>query len=93
MILDTHKFVEELVGAGFKKNQAEVFVNRLNESSDNLSTKADIDALRKDTKADIQSLRKDTKADIVEAKYDILKFVIPMQFTILLCIIGLWFKI
>lgn len=81
MILDTHRFVEELVAAGFNKKQAEVIVTRLNDCSDNLATKVDI-----------ENLRKDTKADLIEAKYDIIKFIVPFLFAILLSVAGLWFK-
>lgn len=61
MILDTHRFVEELIAAGFNKNQAEVFVNRLNQSSDNLATKGDIARLENKLDASIEKL--ETKID------------------------------
>lgn len=61
MILDTHRFVEELIAAGFNKNQAEVFVNRLNQSSDNLATKGDIVRLENKLDASIEKL--ETKID------------------------------
>ena len=81
MILDTHRFVEELIDAGFEKKQAEVFVNRLNQSSDNLATKADI-----------SRLENKMESKITEAKYDMIKFIVPFLFAILLSVLGLWFK-
>jgi hypothetical protein len=48
MILDTHRFVENLISAGFKKKQAEVFVQELNENQSELATKEDIRMLEKD---------------------------------------------
>lgn len=92
MILDTHRFVEELIDAGFNKNQAEVFVNRLNQSSDNLATKGDIVRLENKLDASIEKLETKMESKITEAKYDIIKFIVPFLFAILLSVVGLWFK-
>ena len=72
MILDTHRFVEELVASGFKKKQAEVIVTRLNECGDNIATKTDIDRLQNKM-----------EKQIAETKYDILKFIILSQLTLM----------
>ena len=65
MILDTHKFVENLVAAGFKKKQAEVFVQEINENQKELATKEDIALLRSEVKEISANL-----------KYDIVKWII-----------------
>jgi hypothetical protein len=48
MILDTHRFVENLVAAGFKKKQAEVFVKEMNENQKELATKEDLRVIERD---------------------------------------------
>tara|TARA_B110000908_G_C10057207_1_gene358920 strand:+ start:581 stop:790 length:210 start_codon:yes stop_codon:yes gene_type:complete len=48
MILDTHKFVENLVAAGFKKKQAEVFVQEINDNHKELATKEDLKIIERD---------------------------------------------
>jgi|TARA_R110000764_G_scaffold26836_4_gene63936 hypothetical protein len=76
MILDTHKFVENLVAAGFKKKQAEVFVQEINENQKELATKEDIALLRRETKEDIALLRSEVKEISANLKYDIVKWII-----------------
>jgi hypothetical protein len=76
MILDTHKFVENLVAAGFKKKQAEVFVQEINENQKELATKEDIVLLRRETKEDIALLRSEIKEISANLKYDIVKWII-----------------
>ena len=76
MILDTHKFVENLVAAGFKKKQAEVFVQEINENQKELATKEDIVLLRRETKEDIALLRSEVKEISANLKYDIVKWII-----------------
>ena len=63
-MLDTHKAVKTLIGAGFTEPQAEAMLMAMGESHDDLATKADIQALEQATKADIQALEQATKADI-----------------------------
>ena len=62
---DTYRFVKRLTTHGFTEEQAEVLASeQVDLLNSNLSTKADIDALRLSTKADIEALRLSTKADI-----------------------------
>lgn len=48
MIIDTHRFVENLVAAGFKKKQAEVIVQEMNENQKELATKEDLRVIERD---------------------------------------------
>lgn len=48
MIIDTHRFVENLVAAGFKKKQAEVIVQEMNENHKELATKEDLRVIERD---------------------------------------------
>ena len=76
MILDTHEFVENLVAAGLKKKQAEVFVQEINKNQKELTTKEDIVLLRRETKEDIALLRSEVKEISANLKYDIVKWII-----------------
>ncbi len=79
---DTYRFVKRLTTHGFTEEQAEVLASeQVDLLNSNLSTKADIDALRQSTKADIAGVRRDiealrlsTKVDIAEAKTSLLKW-------------------
>lgn len=76
MILDTHKFVENLISAGFKKHQAEVFVQELNENQSELPTKQDI----KEVKSEIKMLERD------------ITWIKTLLFLVLGAVVSLWFK-
>ena len=82
MILDTHRFVENLVAAGYEKKQAEVFVQELNENQKELATKEDLKLLQSELKQDISSLkidisevRSELKQDMSNLKYDIINWM------------------
>ncbi len=76
MILDTHRFVENLISAGFKKHQAEVFVQELNENQSELATKEDI----KEVKSEMKVLERD------------ITWIKTLLFLVLGAVISLWFK-
>ena len=76
MILDTHRFVENLISAGFKKKQAEVFVKELNENQSELATKEDIT----EVKSEIKILERD------------ISWIRGFLFLVLGAVISLWFK-
>ena len=76
MILDTHRFVENLISAGFKKHQAEVFVQELNENQSELATKEDI----KEVKSEMKVLERD------------ITWIRGFLFLVLGAVISLWFK-
>lgn len=87
MILDTHRFVENLISAGFKKKQAEVFVKELNENQNELATKEDIRELKSDMKVlkvELQESIKILERDMTWAK--------GFLFLVLSAVVSLWFK-
>jgi len=90
MILDTHKFVENLVAAGFKKKQAEVFVQEINENQKELATKEDIVLLRRETKEDIVLLRRETKEDIALLRSEVKEISANLKYDIVKWIIGIF---
>ena len=57
MILDTHRFVENLIAAGFKKKQAEVFVKEMNENHKELATKEDLQTEIKSIRTEIGTIK------------------------------------
>jgi hypothetical protein len=48
MIIDTHKAIEKLLAVGNTKESSEAIVSIINSQEDNVSTKADILAVRTD---------------------------------------------
>ena len=69
---DTHRFVQNLIAAGFSEKQAETLAyEHVNLINSNLATKSDIEALRLATKSDIEALRADTEKQIAEVRRDI----------------------
>ncbi len=57
-MLDTHKAIKTLIGAGFSETKAEAMIDAMGESHNALATKADISVV----KADIDAMRSDLKA-------------------------------
>ena len=77
-VLDTHKAVKTLTGAGFPESQAEALIETIGEARDELATKGDIHLLQQDvhvllqevneraTKSDLHALGQANKADLRE---------------------------
>lgn len=80
MILDTHRFVENLISAGFKKKQAEVFVQELNENQSELATKGDLKTLETSLKSEIKILERD------------ITWIKGFLFLVLGAVVSLWLK-
>lgn len=60
---DTHRFVRNLVAAGFTEKQAEALAfEQINLLNSNLATKTDIEGLRLATSSDIEALRLSTES-------------------------------
>ena len=72
MIIDTHRFVENLVAAGFKKKQAEVFVKEMNENQKELATKEDL-------QIEVKSIRSETAT---------LKWMVGIFGSVLIMMVG-----
>ena len=70
-VLDTHKAVKTLTGAGFPESQAEALIETIGEARDELATKGDIHLLLQEvneraTKSDLHALGQANKADLRE---------------------------
>ena len=55
-VLDTHKAIKTLIGAGFSETKAEAMIDAMGDSHDALATKADIAVVKADisvVKADV----------------------------------------
>lgn len=63
-MLDTHKAIKTLIGAGFSEMKAEAMIDAMGESHDALATKADISAVKSEIAA--------VKADVVVVKADVM---------------------
>lgn len=87
MILDTHRFVENLISAGFKKHQAEVFVQELNENQSELATKEDI----KEVKSEMKVLKLELQESIKMLERDV-TWIKSFLFLVLGAVVSLWFK-
>ena len=77
LTIDTYRVLQKLQSKGYSKEQAEGFVEVIQDISlDEISTKSDISAL----KTDISAIDNKLHTISVEIKYDILKWVIPLIF-------------
>ena len=72
VVFDTLKLSRKLEGAGFTREQATGAAEALSDTfTDNVATKADVDAVRKDLKVEIDAVRKDLKAEIDAVRKDL----------------------
>ena len=79
MLIDTHALIEELIGSGVNKKQAEIITKAINQSNNDLATKVDINHIKENMA---------TKSDIVEIKTELKWMRILM-----LAVLGLLIKV
>ena len=86
MLIDTHALIEELIGSGVKKKQAEIITKAINQSNNDLATKTDISHIKESIAYMKENMA--TTADVVEIKTELKWMRILM-----LSVLGLLIKI
>lgn len=79
--LDTHEAIKALTKEGFNEKQAEAISNIINKRDGALSTKSDIDLVKKDVEHIKEQMA--TKADIKDLKSEMIKWFVGTQFATL----------
>ena len=87
MLIDTHQVVEDIIKSGLKKKQAEIITRAINQSNNNLVTKADLRASVVELRSEIHEIKSDVNA--IKSTTDTTKWMIGLSFALNLTIMGL----
>lgn len=64
MLIDTHALIEELIGSGVDKKQAEIITKAINQSNNDLATKTDLKLAITEFKNELNEFRTETKTEL-----------------------------